>query len=114
MNISDKKTINNNSEVELAQCLLIHTPKLLEWDSLMGWHSKVNFIAMGMYSLVEELENSGIKSHIINLAAEKTLDPKFSLVKYVKDSGATVAAFSLHWHPQTYDSIEAARQLKEE
>lgn len=96
-----------------SDCVLIHAPKLLEHDPLLGWHSKVNFIAMGMYSLVEELNNSGFLSHIINLAAEKTVNPDFSLVKHIRNSGALVAAFSLHWHPQTYDTIEAARQLKE-
>ena len=104
----------NEIEIQPADCILIHVPKLLEHDSLLGWHSKVNFIAMGMYSLVEELEKAGFASHILNLATEKTINPKFSLAKHVKDSGAAVAAFSLHWHPQTYDSNEAARHLKED
>jgi len=99
---------------EHADCILIHVPKLLEYDSLLGWNSKVNFIAMGMYSLVEELTNSGFSSHIVNLAAEKTLNPLFSIANHVKYFEAQVAAFSLHWHPQTYDSIEAARQVKED
>lgn len=31
---------------------------------------------------------------------------------YVESRGVKYVGFSLHWHPQTYDSLEAARQLK--
>lgn len=110
---SPNKAFANKIKVQPSDCVLIHVPKLLDYDYLLGWNSKVNFIAMGLYSIAEELKLSGFESHIVNLGAEKTLNPKFSLAQHIKDSGALLAGFSLHWHPQTYDTIEAARHLKE-
>lgn len=111
---SPEPEVISKIKIQPVDCVFIHVPKLLDYDCLLGWNSKVNFIAMGLYSLVEELKLSGFESHIVNLGTEKTLNPKFSLTRHIKDSGALLAAFSLHWHPQTYDSIEAARQLKED
>jgi len=63
--------------------------------------------------MAEELEQTDIKCQILHLGVEKSLNPQFSLADYVLQTGASVAAFSLHWHQQTFDTIEAAHQLKD-
>lgn len=93
--------------------LLVHVPKLVEWSPLYGWSARVGFLATGMLSLAEHLDRHGVRVRIVDLAAEKWLDPRASLVRMARDSGARVVAFSLHWHPQSWDTLEAARQLRE-
>jgi len=68
---------------------------------------------MGLYSLAKELEKEGFKSEILHLGVEKYLDKNFLLSDYVKNNSVKFVAFSLHWHPQSYDVIETARILKE-
>ena len=94
-------------------CLLVHVPKLLERSPLLGWCSRIDFLSMGTLSIAEALTEAGFRCRILHLGVEKQLDRRFSLVDAVVASGAPVVALSLHWHPQTYDAIEAARQIKE-
>ncbi|HOB51816.1 MAG TPA: radical SAM protein [Acidobacteriota bacterium] len=92
--------------------VLVHVPRLLLRDPMIGPHARVNFPAAGLLALAGELERRGRRCRIVHLGAEKLLDPRFLLADYVGASGAALAAFSLHWHPQTHDTLEAARQLK--
>lgn len=92
--------------------VLVHVPRLLLRDPVLGPYARVNFPAAGLLALAGELERRGRRCRIVHLGAEKLLDPRFLLADYVSASGAALVAFSLHWHPQTYDTLEAARQLK--
>ncbi len=93
-------------------CLIIHVPKLLEWSPYQGWFSRITFVPMGVLSIAEELSDSDFQTRIVHVGVEKMLDQRWSLSNYVERSKARVVAFGMHWHPQTYDTIEAARQLK--
>ncbi len=95
-----------------VDCLLVHVPKLLEHHPHSGWRSRINFLSMGIFSIAEELTNRSLRTRIVHLGVEKQLDPSFKLADRVQAEAAPVVAFALHWHPQTYDTIEAARQLK--
>ena len=92
--------------------VLVHVPRLLVRDPVLGSHARVNFPAAGLLALAGELERRGRRCRIVHLGAEKLLNPRFLLADYVGVSGASLAAFSLHWHPQTHDTLAAARQLK--
>jgi len=94
------------------KCALIHTPNLCR-DNAGNLFSTVNFCAMGLYSLASELKKEGFDAEIIHLGIEKYLNKGFSLSKYIEKEGIKFVAFSLHWHPQSYDVIESARILKE-
>jgi radical SAM superfamily enzyme YgiQ (UPF0313 family) len=92
--------------------VLVHVPRLLVRDPVLGPHARVNFPAAGLLALAGELERQGRRCRIVHLGAEKLRDPRFLLSDYVGASGAALAAFSLQWHPQTHDTVDAARQLK--
>ncbi|MDD3236685.1 MAG: cobalamin-dependent protein [Candidatus Gastranaerophilales bacterium] len=96
------------------KCILVHTPQLVK--NIQDGHiaSNVNYCAMGLYSLANELEKEGFNAEIIHLGIEKYLDKKFKLSKYVRDNDIKFVAFSLHWHPQSFDVIESIRILKEQ
>jgi radical SAM superfamily enzyme YgiQ (UPF0313 family) len=92
--------------------LLVHVPKLLERSPITGWGSRINFLSMGIFSIAEELTRQRLATRIVHLGVEKQLDRSFRLADYVRRHAVPVVAFALHWHPQSYDTIEAARQLK--
>jgi len=96
---------------EKFKCLLVHTPNLCK-DKDARLYSTVNFCAMGLFSLAGEIKRENFEVEIIHLGIEKYLDKNFSLSKYAKENGVKFAAFSLHWHPQSFDVIESARVLK--
>lgn len=69
---------------------------------------------MGIFSLCNELDLNGFDTEIIHLGVEKLLNNKFSIAQYVKHSGVKLLGMSLHWHFQSYDTIEVARAIKKE
>lgn len=93
-------------------CALVHTPQLSINKTTNSICSTINFCAMGLYSLAKELEKEGFKSEIIHLGVEKYLDKNFLLSNYVQENNIKFLAFSLHWHPQSYDVIETIRAVK--
>lgn len=93
-------------------CLIAHIPKMLEWSPTFGWTSRIDFMSMGTLALAEELDRAGLSCRVVHVGVEKQLDPSFSLTQYVRTHQVRVLALALHWHPQTYDVLEAARQLK--
>lgn len=60
----------------------------------------------------EDLTRSGHSTRIVHVGVEKLLDPNLSLIHYLWNSKAEVVAFALHWHPQTYDTLALATQVK--
>ena len=94
-------------------CALVHTPQLCINKDTGSVFSNINFCAMGLYSLAKELEKEGFNSEIIHLGVEKYLNEKFLLSDYIQENNIKFLAFSLHWHPQSYDVIETIRVVKE-
>ncbi len=90
---------------------LIHVPKLLERHHALGWCSRIHFIAQGMWSLAEALQRAGHHVEIVHLGIEKLLDHGFSLADHLAEGDFDLAAFSLHWHAQTFDALDAAQQV---
>lgn len=96
------------------KCLLLHVPKVARFVSVLEWDSYVNHIAVGIFSLCNELDLNGFDTEIIHLGIEKYLDPSYSIAQYIKQSGVKLVGMSLHWHFQSYDTIEVARAIKRE
>ena len=94
------------------KCIFVHTPQLT-LNQNGNVCSNINFSAMGLYSLANELNKEGFPTEIIHLGIEKYLDKKFLLSDYINQNDIKFVAFSLHWHPQSYDVIETARVVKE-
>lgn len=96
------------------KCLLVHVPKVDTFASNSRWTSIINFISMGIFSLCHQLESNGFNTEIIHLGLEKYLNQDFSISRYVKDYDIKFIGMSLHWHFQSYDTIEVARAIKKE
>ncbi len=95
------------------EILLLHVPMVQETlkDCVSLFATK---IAMGLFSISNELELAGFSTEIVNLGIEKINNYNFSISEYIKEQGFKIIFISLHWHFQTYDSIEVARKIKEE
>ncbi|HNR39896.1 MAG TPA: hypothetical protein PKN61_12760, partial [Acidobacteriota bacterium] len=59
--------------------VLVHVPRLLVRDPVLGPHARVNFPAAGLLALAGELERRGRRCRIVHLGAEKLRDPRFLL-----------------------------------
>ncbi len=93
-------------------CALVHVPKLtLKEDKTP--QSEINFFAMGLFSIGNYIKQQGFDVEIIHLGLNKLLDKNFLLSEYIKKKNIKFLAFSLHWYPQTFDTIETARVIKE-
>ncbi len=53
--------------------VLVHVPRLLVRDPVLGRHARVNFPAAGLVALAGELERRGRRCRIVHLGAEKLL-----------------------------------------
>ncbi len=87
-------------------------PKMLEWSRYFGWISRIDFLSMGTLSIAEEMDQAGLSVRVLHFGVEKRINPEFSLVQYVRQHRPRFLAFAMHWHPQTYDVLEAARAIK--
>jgi radical SAM superfamily enzyme YgiQ (UPF0313 family) len=88
-------------------CLFIHAPK----DN-SGTKPSVMLMAMGVFALADYLERNGYSSKIIHLGVEKIVNNKFSIENYLKDKDICLIGISLHWHYQSYDSINLVNKIK--
>jgi len=68
---------------------------------------------LGTIALANFINNKGHDTKIINVYVEKQINKEFNLAEYAKNSGAKIFCLPLHWHFQTYDVIEAAKQIKQ-
>ncbi len=94
-------------------CLLVHVPKLENRYRPLGDTLYVKSMAIGLLAMADHLERAGLSCQVIHCGVEKVLDPGFDLGACVKEASPRVVGFSLHWHPQSFDTIEAARHVKE-
>src|SRR5574344_1908411 len=98
-----------------VDCLFLHVPILIDFSSSKYyWSSFTNMVAIGLYSMCNELAKNKISAQIINLGLEKFLDINYSITKYVKKQQIKIIGLSLHWHYQTYDTLTVAKKIKEE
>ena len=68
---------------------------------------------MGLFVLADRAERAGWRSYILNYSFEKILNPNFSLVEMIKKLSPQVVAFSLHWHPQSFSTIQQIKEVKQ-
>lgn len=93
-------------------CLFIHVPYLNLYRP-KEYSSFVNTMAMGIFSMANELYKIGFTPQILHLGIEKALNTDFDIAEYIKENNIKFIAISLHWHHQTYDSLNVAKHIKE-
>ena len=94
-----------------TDCLFIHVPQLRECSN-NNFSLFINYIAIGVFSMCNELNKNKISSKILHLGVEKSFDENFDIAKYVKKNKIKMVGLSLHWHYQTYDTLEVAQAIK--
>jgi len=99
--------------MEKLDCLLIHVPKLKNYYRPIGQFLWINFLPMGLLGLADLLHQNKINTEIVHLGVEWIEDRSFSILDYIKEKNPKIVALDLHWHHQTYDTLELARKVKE-
>jgi radical SAM superfamily enzyme YgiQ (UPF0313 family) len=90
--------------------LLLHVSKLrLKGRDTVA--SSINIPAMGLFSIANFLNRSGIPTEVMHLQAEGLQSPS-SVVDRVSAIKPDLIGISLHWHALSYEAIKTARFLK--
>jgi radical SAM superfamily enzyme YgiQ (UPF0313 family) len=94
-------------------CLFIHVPKLKNYYRPIDNFIWINFLPMGLLGLADLLHRQGISTQIVHLGVEWIENPKFSILSYIKETSPRMVALDLHWHHQSFDVLEVAKQIKD-
>jgi radical SAM superfamily enzyme YgiQ (UPF0313 family) len=94
-------------------CLFIHCPKFNNYYRPIGEYTFINYMPMGVLALADLLSREGYDTEIVHLGVEWIKDKGFSLIDYIARKQPKIVAFSLHWHPQSYEVLEQARMVKD-
>jgi len=102
----------NKSSRNGLDCLLIFVPKFKNFYRPIGEHMFTVLLPMGLLAIADLIHKKGYNAQILHLGLEKMKNPDFSLEEYLAKVKPKVAGFSLHWHYQSSDTIEAVRRTK--
>jgi hypothetical protein len=92
--------------------LLIHAPKTNDRFGPLGAAMSINYMAVGLPALGAALENQGYSTEILHLGVQRVVEPDYDLAADVRRASPKIIGFSLHWHPQTWDTVEAIRAAR--
>lgn len=93
--------------------LFLHVPKLKNHSKPLGSFSFILYPPIGLLGLADYLRQNGRTSRIVHLGVERHLSGSYSPDKVVSEHRPAIVGLDLHWHFQSYDVIEAARQIKQ-
>jgi len=97
---------------ETVDLLFIHVPKFSGYYRPYGKYMTVNLVPMGTWLLADLTTRCGYKTGILHLGIEWIETGKFSALPHLEDKEVRVVAIPLHWHQQSYDAIETAKEIK--
>lgn len=93
-------------------CLFVHTPKMNNFYRPLGDFLWINFMPMGLLAVADWVNRHGFPTRIVHRGVEWIENHGFSIVDRVRQYNPVIVAMSLHWHQQSYDVIEVAREIK--
>lgn len=97
---------DKTQEAQPVDVLLVHVPRMRRHMN------QIMVMPAGLFSLADTLDQAGIRTRILHVGLRRQADPQFSLADYVRECGARLVGFTLHWFYQTYDVIQAINQVK--
>jgi len=97
---------------ENLDCLLIHTPKFNHYLRPFNTVQFINFMPMGLLFMADLLHKHGFNVKILHLGIERLFTNGFSLKEYLLATKPKVVGISLHWHHQSFNAIELAREIR--
>jgi radical SAM superfamily enzyme YgiQ (UPF0313 family) len=98
---------------ESLDLLFIHVPKFYNFYRPFGEYMTVNLLPMGTLSLADLAAQKGFKTKILHLGLEWIEKRISSPLAYLKDKEIRVVAIPLHFHPQSYEVMKVAKEIKE-
>lgn len=93
-------------------CLFVHVPKFRNYYKPLNSYVYVKYIPAGIIGIADLLAKNNFNIEIVHIGVEVIKDKRWDLARYVQENKIKVVAFSLYWHYQSYDTIEAARMVK--
>jgi radical SAM superfamily enzyme YgiQ (UPF0313 family) len=94
------------------RALLIHAPKINDQFGPLGTAMSINYMAVGLPALAAALEGSGRPTEILHLGVQRKAEPHFDLAADVAANPPQIVGFSMHWHAQAWDTVEAIRAVR--
>jgi radical SAM superfamily enzyme YgiQ (UPF0313 family) len=92
--------------------LLVHAPKMNDDFEPLGPAMSANYLAVGLPALAAAIEQTGRSVEILHLGVQALVEPGFDLEAEVRRLRPTLVGLSLHWHAQSWDTIQAAEAIK--
>ena len=96
----------------MSRALLIHAAKINDRFGPLGPSMSMNYMAVGLPALGAALEGAGHHVELLHLGVQHKVDPTWSLEDEVRRTSPALVGFSLHWHPQSWDTIQAVRAVR--
>lgn len=93
--------------------LFIHVPKFNNYYRPYGSYMTINLIPMGTLALADLIHQAGYRTRILHLGVEWIERGHFTPEHYLRGKEVKVVVIPLHFHPQSYDVLEVAREVKE-
>jgi len=94
------------------RALLIHAPKVNDNFGPLGAAMSINYMAVGLPALASTLESQGYSTEIVHLGVQRIAEPDFDLESDVRKASPSIIGFSLHWHPQSWDTVQAIQAAR--
>ncbi len=101
------------SDPQPIDVLLLHVPKFRNYARPLGEFSFVHFPPIGLLGLAHFLVQNQHSARLLHLGVEKHLRGPLSFERILASHPASLIGLDLHWHFQSWDTIEAARKIKE-
>ena len=92
--------------------LLIHVPKFNNYYRPINRFSFILYHPIGLLGLVDFAEQNGLSSLVVDLGVEKRKRGSIDITGLINRYDPDIIGLSLHFHFQSYDVIEVAKQIK--
>ena len=96
----------------MPDCLICYVPKFQNRYRPLGNYTSIQWMPLGIFALADAVVKAGGSAIVLHLGLEKALSPAFRIADYVASRRPRVAAFSIQFHQQLYDSLRAAERVK--
>jgi radical SAM superfamily enzyme YgiQ (UPF0313 family) len=102
----------SDARPESLDVLLMHVPKFRNYYAPIGKFSFILCPPIGLLGLAHFLTQKGHPTRIVHLGVEKHLHWPLDFYRILDENRAPLVGIDLHWHFQSWDAIETAREIK--
>ena len=96
----------------MSRAVLIHAAKINDTFGPLGPSMSMNYMAVGLPALGAALQGAGHQVELLHLGVQHKAEPDWDLETHVRQVQPNIVGFSLHWHPQSWDTIQAVRAVR--